>query len=123
MPNPPAQKRLLSYAISAFLLGTGALGLTMPQALALLFGQSVAPGSSAYAFVQCMASRNFSLGIAVAECTRRGNWHAVSTLAGVLALDGCVDAWVTYRQAGWMWAAPHALGGLGIPFVARWLGN
>lgn len=114
-------KPLVSYLISAFLISTGIVGLASPATLSSLFGQPVSSGTTAYAFVQCFAARNLTLGLAVAEFIRKGNRHAIGTVTSLLAVDGLSDAWVTWREAGFIWALPHLLPSAVIPFVGRWL--
>jgi hypothetical protein len=109
------------YFVSAFLLGTGIVGLASPTTLALLFGMPIEPGSYAAGFVQCFGSRNLTLGILNTIFLQRGNLQAAGTLAGLLAIDGGLDAVITYNQAGALWAMPHVLGAAVIPFVSRWM--
>jgi hypothetical protein len=109
------------YFISAFLLGTGVVGLASPATLAYLFGMPIQSGTYAASFVQCFGSRNLTLGILNTIFLQRGNLQAAGTLAGLLAIDGGLDAIITYNQAGALWAAPHVLGAAVIPFVSRWM--
>lgn len=124
-PSPPRavdpNKLYAAYFVSAFLLGTGLTGLLTPTLLAAAFGMPISSQTYAAGFVQCFGSRNLSLGILNTVFAQQGNLKAAATLAGVLAIDGALDAVVTYSYAGVLWAVPHAAGAMVIPFVAGWM--
>jgi len=114
-------KLYAGYFVSAFLLSTGLAGLLTPTLLASCFGMPIASSTYASGFVQCFGSRNITLGILNTVFLQQGNLKASATLAGLLAIDGALDAVVTYNFGGVVWALPHAMGAAVIPFVSRWM--
>ena len=116
-------KLYTGYFVSAFLLSTGLTGLLAPTLLASCFGMPIASNTYASGFAQCFGSRNLTLGILNTVFLQQGNLKAAATLAGLLAVDGALDAWVTWGMAGWVWALPHVAGAAVIPFVASWMGK
>jgi hypothetical protein len=45
----------------------------------------------------------------------------VSTMATMLAVDGCVDGLVTLKYAGLGFALPHFGAAAVVPFVSAWM--
>ena len=147
-PRPPTSsspdplKTLAGYGISSFLVLTGLVALLTPTTMAAAFGLPItntplssltsssptsalftpAATATAAAFVQCFGARNLTMGILNTIFIQRGDLRAASTLAGLLAIDGLLDAFVTGRGAGLAWALPHVLGAGVIVPVARWMG-
>jgi len=119
--NTTSIKTTIGYLVSAFLFTTGVVGLTSPTTLAAGFGQPTNNGTTAAAFVQCFGARNFTVGIAVAILTQKRNWQAVGLITSLLAIDGFSDAWVCWREAGFIWAVPHLIPSVMIPFIGRWI--
>jgi len=119
--NTTSIKTTIGYFVSAFLLTTGLVALASPTTLAAGFGQPTPPHTTAAAFVQCFGARNFTVGIAVAALTRKRNWQAVGLITALLAIDGFSDAWVCWREAGFLWAVPHLIPSVVIPFIGRWV--
>jgi len=122
-PRHDPNKLYAGYFVSFFLLSTGLTGLLTPTLLAACFGMPIASNTYASGFVQCFGSRNLTLGILNTVFLQQGNLKAAATLAGLLAVDGALDAVVTYGFGGWIWALPHLLGAAVIPFVSRWMAS
>ncbi|KAF2628165.1 hypothetical protein BU25DRAFT_40891 [Macroventuria anomochaeta] len=121
MSSPAPFKLLANYSVTGFLLSTGLLGLLSPKTMAALFGMPIQDNTFASGFVQCMGGRNLTFGIISAIFVQRRDLRAAATMATLLAVDGCVDGWVTWRYAG-IWAAvPHFGAAAVIPFVAAWM--
>lgn len=114
-------KLLANYGVTGFLLGTGVVGLFSPTTMAALFGMPVHENTFAAGFVQCMGGRNLTFGIISSIFLQRGDLQAVGTMASLLAVDGCVDGWVTLKYAGGLAATPHFVAAAIIPFVSRWM--
>lgn len=120
----PSQLHLLAYAsIPIFLLATGLLALFSPTTLAALFGMPIQPHTIPAGFVQCIGGRNLTFGLISATFVRRGDWKAVRTMAGLLAVDGFVDGWVCWRYAGLVAAVPHFVAAVGVLGVVGWVGK
>lgn len=122
-PRQDPNKLYAGYFVSLFLLSTGLTGLLTPTLLAAAFGMPIASNTHASGFVQCFGSRNLTLGILNTVFLQQGNLKASATLAGLLAIDGALDAVVTYGFGGWVWALPHVGGAVVIPFVSRWMAS
>lgn len=121
MAQPDPLKLGAGYFVSAFLLGTGIIGLLSPPTMSALFGMPVQSHSFAASFVQCFASRNLTLGILNTLFLQREDIRAAGLLSGLLAIDGTLDAWITWGQAGAFYAMPHIVGAAVIVPVSRWM--
>ncbi|KAF1924531.1 uncharacterized protein M421DRAFT_424663 [Didymella exigua CBS 183.55] len=116
-------KLLASYSITAFLLSTGVLALLSPTTVAALFGMPIADNTFASGLVQCMGGRNLTFGIISAVFISKRIQKAAATMAPMLAIDGCVDGWVTWRYAGMGAAVPHFGAAAAIPFMSAWMSS
>lgn len=123
MADQATLKLLANYSVTAFLLSTGALALLSPTTMASVFGMPIAHNTFASGFVQCMGGRNLTFGIISAIFVSKRDLRAAATMATLLALDGCVDGWVTWKYAGVFAAAPHFGAAAVIPFVAAWMSS
>jgi hypothetical protein len=123
MADQPTLKLLANYSVTAFLLSTGFLALISPTTMAALFGMPIQDDTFASGFVQCMGGRNLTFGIISAIFVARRDLKAAATMATLLAVDGCVDGWVTWRYAGMGAALPHFGAAAVIPFVSAWMAS
>ena len=123
MADQPTLKLLANYSVTAFLLSTGLLALLSPTTMAALFGMPIQDDTFASGFVQCMGGRNLTFGIISAIFVSRRDLQAAATMATLLAVDGCVDGWVTWRYAGMGAALPHFGAAAVIPFVSAWMAS
>ena len=123
MADQPTLKLLANYSVTAFLLSTGLLALLSPTTMAALFGMPIQDDTFASGFVQCMGGRNLTFGIISAIFVSRRDLQAAATMATLLAVDGCVDGWVTWRYAGMGAALPHFGAVAVIPFVSAWMAS
>ena len=123
MADQPTLKLLANYSVTAFLLSTGLLALLSPTTMAALFGMPIQNDTFASGFVQCMGGRNLTFGIISAIFVSRRDLKAAATMATLLAVDGCVDGWVTWRYAGMGAALPHFGAAAVIPFVSAWMAS
>lgn len=123
MADQPTLKLLAHYSITTFLLSTGALALLSPTTMASLFGMPIPDSSFAAGFVQCMGGRNLTFGIISAIFVQRRDLRAAATMAALLAVDGCIDGWVTWTYAGFGAAIPHFAAAAVVPFVSAWMGS
>lgn len=123
MADQPTLKLLANYSVTAFLLSTGLLALLSPTTMAALFGMPTQDNTFASGFVQCMGGRNLTFGIISAIFVARRDLKAAATMAALLAVDGCVDGWVTWRYAGMGAALPHFGAAAVIPFVSAWMAS
>jgi len=123
MADQPTLKLLANYSVTAFLLSTGLLALLSPTTMAALFGMPIQNDTFASGFVQCMGGRNLTFGIISAIFVSRRDLKAAATMATLLAVDGCVDGWVTWRHAGMGAALPHFGAAAVIPFVSAWMAS
>jgi len=121
MADEPTLKLLANYSVTAFLLSTGALALLSPTTMASLFGMPITDNTLASGFVQCMGGRNLTFGIISAIFVQKRDLKAAGTMATLLAVDGCVDGWVTWTYAGLGAALPHFGAAAVIPFVSAWM--
>ena len=123
MTDQTSLKLLANYTVTGFLLSTGLLGLLSPTTMAAGFGMPIEDDTFASGFVQCMGGRNLTFGIISAIFVAQRNLKAAATMATLLAVDGCVDGWVTWKYAGPIAAAPHFMAAAVIPFVSAWMTN
>lgn len=123
MADQNTLKLLANYSVISFLLSTGVLGLLSPTTMAALFGMPIQEHTFASGFVQCMGGRNLTFGIISAVFVQQRNLRAAGTMAALLAIDGCIDGWVTWKYAGIVAAAPHFGAAAAIPFVSAWMSN
>ena len=121
MADQTTLKLLAHYGVTGFLLSTGALALLSPTTMAALFGMPIQDNTFASGFVQCMGGRNLTFGIISAIFVQKRELKAAATMATLLAVDGCVDGWVTWRYAGIGAAVPHFGAAAVIPFVSAWM--
>jgi hypothetical protein len=119
MTTPP--KLLANYGVTGFLLSTGLFALLAPTTFAAGFGMPIEADTFASGFVQCMGGRNLTFGIIAGIFLQRGDVRAVSTMATMLAVDGCVDGLVTLKYAGLGFALPHFGAAAVVPFVSAWM--
>lgn len=123
MADQASLKLLANYSVTGFLLSTGLLMLLSPTTMAALFGMPVQDNTFASGFVQCMGGRNLTFGIISAIFVQRRDLRAAATMATLLAVDGCIDGWVTWKYAGPIAAAPHFGAAAIIPFVSAWMSS
>lgn len=123
MADQPTLKLLAHYSVTGFLLSTGLLALLSPTTMAALFGMPIQDNTFASGFVQCMGGRNLTFGIISAIFVQRRDLKAAATMATLLAVDGCVDGWVTWKYAGIGAAIPHFGAAAVIPFVSAWMAS
>ena len=123
MTDQTSLKLLANYTVTGFLLSTGLLGLLSPTTMAAGFGMPIEDDTFASGFVQCMGGRNLTFGIISAIFVAQRNLKAAATMATLLAVDGCVDGWVTWKYAGVGAAVPHFVAAAGIPFVSAWMAS
>ena len=123
MTDQTSLKLLANYTVTGFLLSTGLLGLLSPITLAAGFGMPIEDDTFASGFVQCMGGRNLTFGIISGIFVAQRNLKAAATMATLLAVDGCVDGWVTWKYAGVGAAVPHFVAAGVIPFVSAWMAS
>jgi hypothetical protein len=116
-------KLLANYGIAGFLLSTGLVMLLSPTTMAAGFGMPIQDDTFAAGFVQCMGGRNLTLGILASLFLQRKDLRAVATMATLLAVDGLIDGFVTYKYAGVGAALPHFGAAAIIPFVSAWMSS
>lgn len=110
MPKATTLKLLLGLLITAFLTIGGLYGMLTPLPLCEQFGLpltfpasgEVVPHPSllshATSYIQIMSGRNVTLGLITLILVARGNWKAVGTITGMLALNGVIEAALLMRE-------------------------